>query len=119
VDARSLVNARRPCEWPAVVAHLSDKPGVLELNAEDDVTRSAAVIQAASYQLVPLSRPIGPWAILAVSGHGLLLVSVARDAWPTTLGSVWAHPAGWPVYTRRLVHRWVTGADLTEALPLG
>ena len=52
---RSLVNARRPCEWPAVVAHLSDKPGVLELDAEDDVTRSAAVIQAASYQLVPLS----------------------------------------------------------------
>jgi hypothetical protein len=104
---------------PAVVAHLSDKPGVLELNAEDDVTRSAAVIQAAGYQLVPLSRPIGPWAILAVSGHALLLVSVARDAWPTTLGSVWGHPAGWPVYTRRLVHRWVTGADLTEALPLG
>jgi hypothetical protein len=68
---------------------------------------------------VPLSRPIGPWAILAVSGHGLRLVSVARDAWPTRLGSVWGHPAGWPVYTRRLVHRWVTGADLTEALPLG
>jgi hypothetical protein len=104
---------------PAVVAHLSDKIGVLELNAEDDVTRSAAVIQAAGYQLVPLSRPIGPWAILAVSGHGLLLVSVVRDAWPWTLGSAWGQPAGWPVYTRRLIHRGVAGVDLPEALPLG
>ena len=99
-------------------ARRADTPGGLALNAEDDVTRSAAVIQAAGYHLVPLSRPIGPWAILAVSGYGLLLVSVVRDAWPSTLGSAWGHPAGWPVSTRRLLHRWTPDAALPEALPL-
>jgi hypothetical protein len=92
---------------------------MLALNAEDDVGRSAAIVQAAGYQLIPLARPIGPWAILVVSGHALLLVSVVRDAWPSTLGAVWGHPAGWPVYTRRLIHRWPPDATLPEALPLG
>jgi hypothetical protein len=44
VDAAALSMPGDPVsDRPAVVAHLSDKPGVLELNAEDDVTRSAAV----------------------------------------------------------------------------
>ena len=92
------------------LARQADRPGVLALNAEDDLARSAAIVQAAGYQLVPISRPIGPWAILAVSGHGLLLVSVVRDTWPSTLGAVWGHPAGWPVFTRRLIHRWVAAS---------
>ena len=100
------------------LARPADRPGVLALNGEDDVARSAAIIQAAGYLLIPLARAIGPWAILGVSGHGLLLVSVVRDAWPSTMGSVWGHPAGWPVYTRRLIHRWMPEAPLPEALPL-
>jgi hypothetical protein len=106
-------------EQDIVVARRADTPGALALNTEADVARSAALVQAAGYVLVPLSRPIGPWAILAVSGHGLLLVSVVRDAWPSTLGSVWGHPAGWPVYTRRLLHRWTADQPLPDALPLG
>lgn len=89
----------------------------LELGDEDLVTRSAAVIQAGGYQLVPITRPIGPWAILAVSGQGLLLVSVVKDAWPTTMGGLWGHPASFPVNTRRLIHRW-TDKPLPDALSL-
>ncbi len=109
---------RRVSDRPAVLARRADTPGVVDLNAEDDVTRSAAIIQAGGYTLIPLARPIGPWAILAVSGHGLLLVSMVRDAWPSTLGSTWWHPAGWPVYTHRLIHRWVAEQALPEALGL-
>ena len=112
------VNRMSPSKG-TLIARAVEESRTFALNAEEDVGRSAAILQAAGYQLVPLARPIGPWAILAVSGHGLLLVSVVRDAWPSTLGSAWGHPAGWPVYTRRLVLRWVASADLPEALPLG
>ena len=44
MDAAALSMPGDPVsDRPAVVAHLSDKPGVLELNTEDDVTGSAAV----------------------------------------------------------------------------
>jgi hypothetical protein len=94
-----------------------DSPARIEVGDDELVTRSAAVIQAAGYQLVPLSRPIGPWALLATCGHGLLLVSVVREAWPSTMGALWGHPPGWPINTRRLIHRW-TDKPLPEALSL-
>ncbi len=101
----------------STLARRGGSPAPLELNEEDLVARSAAIIQAGGYQCVPISRPIGPWAILAVCGSGLLLVSVVKDAWPATMGGLWGHPAGWPVNTRRLIHRW-TDKPLPEALSL-
>jgi hypothetical protein len=102
----------------ATLARRADTSAHLELNEDDLVARSAAVIQAGGYQLVPITRPIGPWCLLAVSGQGLLLVSVVKDAWPSTMGAVWGHPAGWPVNTRRLIHRWKPDAALPQALSL-
>jgi hypothetical protein len=79
----------------STLAQRADSPAPLVLNEEDLVARSAAVIQAGGYQLVPIGRPIGPWSILAVCGQGFLLVSVVRDAWPSTLGHLWGpRPAG-------------------------
>jgi hypothetical protein len=100
-----------------LLAQRADSATPLVLNEEDLVARSAAVIQAAGYQLVPIARPIGPWSILAVCGQGFLLVSVVRDGWPSLLGHLWGHPHGWPVNTRRLIHCW-TDKPLPEALSL-
>lgn len=90
----------------------------LALNAEDDLARSSAIVPAVGYQLVPLRHAIGPWGLLGVCSEGLLLVSVVRDAWPSTMGAVWGHPASFPVNTRRLTHKWEAGTALPEALSL-
>jgi hypothetical protein len=76
--------------------------------AADALTRSSAILTAAGFVLVPLARPIAhAWDILAVAPTGLLLVAVGiGKAWPSTLGVVYGHPAGWPPSTRRLLHRW-------------
>jgi hypothetical protein len=100
------------------LAHCADRPGALALNVEDDVSRSAAVVQASGYRLVPITHPIGPWAILAVCSQGLLLVGVVREAWPSTMGGLWGHPASFPVNTRRLIHKWAPDAPLPETLTL-
>jgi len=99
------------------LARRADKPGALMLGEDEDVARSAAIIQAAGYQLVPLQHSIGVWGLLGVCSQGLILVSIVRDHWPSTLGVLWGHPAGWPVNTRRLIHRW-TDKPLPEALSL-
>jgi hypothetical protein len=75
-------------------------------------------VQASGYRLVPITHPIGPWAILAVCSQGLLLVGVVREAWPSTMGGLWGHPASFPVNTRRLIHKWTADAPLPEALTL-
>lgn len=93
------------------------RPVPVALNDDDSVARSAAIVQAAGYYLLPI-LPIGPWSILAVCGQGLLLVSVVKDAWPSTLGHLWGQPPGWPVNTRRLMHRWTDDKPLPEALSL-
>ena len=60
----------------------ADRPGAVALTAEeDDVARSAAIVQAAGYRLIPLAHPIGPWQILATCPRGLLLVAVVSEAW--------------------------------------
>jgi hypothetical protein len=99
------------------LARRADKPGPLAISLDEDVARSAAIIMAAGYQLVPLQHPIGVWGLLGVCSQGLLLVSIVRDHWPSTMGTLWGHPAGWPVNTRRLIHRW-TDKPLPEALSL-
>jgi hypothetical protein len=90
----------------------------LELGQDEDVARSAAIIQAAGYRLVPLAHSIGPWALLGVCSQGLLLLSIVRDAWPSTMGTAWGHPPSFPVNTRRLIHLWKPDAPLPEALSL-
>jgi hypothetical protein len=59
--------SRRPC-WtgsrtPSAGAS-TDKPRTVELNPEDDVARSASIVQASGYRLVPLEHSIGPWGLL-------------------------------------------------------
>jgi hypothetical protein len=105
---------------PAVttLARRADKPGLIAVNVEEDVARSAAIVQAAGYRLIPLAHAIGPWAILGACSQGLLLVAIVRDAWPATGGGLWGHPAGWPVNTRRLIHHWIADKLLPEALSL-
>jgi hypothetical protein len=75
-------------------------------------------VQAAGYQLVPLRHSIGPWGLLATCSQGLLLVAIVREAWPSTMGGLWGHPASFPVNTRRLIHCWKADAALPEALSL-
>lgn len=48
----------------------------MTLNAGDNVNWSAAVVQASAYRLVPITHPIGPWAILAFCSQGLMRVDV-------------------------------------------
>jgi hypothetical protein len=100
------------------LARRADRPGVVELDQDDDVARSAAIVQAAGYRLIPLEHSIGPWGLLGTCSQGLLLVAIVRDAWPATLGAVWGHPASFPVNTRRLIHCWKPDAALPEALSL-
>ena len=44
----------------------------------------------------------------------LMLVSVIRGAaWPEVgMGFAYSLPPGWPVWTRRLIHRWTDDARL-------
>jgi hypothetical protein len=99
------------------LARRADKPVPLAIGGDEDVARSAAIIQAAGYQLVPLAHSIGPWGLLGVCSQGLILVSIVREHWPSTMGGLWGHPASFPVNTRRLIHRW-TDKPLPDALSL-
>jgi hypothetical protein len=76
---------------------------------EDDVSRSAAILEAAGYEIVPLRHPLsGVWHLLAADPFHMLLVSVVRGpAWPDFGGvNAYRHPPTWPPWTRRLIHRW-------------
>lgn len=105
-----------PTEAPAF--RRADKPGPLALGQDDDVARSAAIVQAAGYRLIPLEHSIGPWGLLGTCSQGLLLVAIVREAWPSTMGGLWGHPASFPVNTRRLIHCWKADTALPEALTL-
>jgi hypothetical protein len=93
-------------------------PAALALNEEDLTAKSAAVLQAAGYRMIPLAHAIGPWALLGTCTQGLVLCAVVRDHYPDTLGVALGLPAGWPIYVRRLVHVWKPDAPLPEALSL-
>jgi hypothetical protein len=89
--------------------------------AEDDVTRSAAILEAAGYEIVPLRHPLaGVWHLLAADPFHMLLVSVVRGPeWPALGGvSLYRHPPTWPPWTRRLIHRWTDDAVLPIHLTL-
>ncbi len=75
------------------LARRAGEPNMAALNAEDDLTRSAVIVQAAGYQLLPLRHSIRPWGRLGVCSQGLLLVAVVREAWPSTMGGLRGHPA--------------------------
>jgi hypothetical protein len=93
----------------------ADKPGPLAPNPEDHVSRSAVIVQAAGYRLIPLAHPIGPWQILATCPRGLLLVAVVDEAWPA-LGVRYGAPPSFPMVTRRLLHHWMPERPLPTAL---
>ncbi len=92
----------------APTAALAEAPTPLE--------RSAAIVMAAGYRILPLLAPIGPWQILGVSPQGLLLVAVVPEF--QHLGVLYGAPAGWPHFTRRILHRYPAGADWPETLAL-
>lgn len=52
------------------------------------MARSAAIVQAAGYRLVPLEHSIGPWGLLGTWSQGLLLVAIVRETWPSTMGGL-------------------------------
>ena len=81
-------------------------------------TGSNTWTQAAGYRLIPLEHSIGPWGLLGTCSQGLLLVAIVREAWPSTMGGLWGHPASFPVNTRRLIHCWKADTALPEALTL-
>jgi len=78
-----------------------------------DVEKSAPVLAACGFRVVPLREPIGVWHILAVSNRTLLLVSVQRE-FPKDVGR-FGHPYQFPAaLTTRLIHRWTDGQPLPQ-----
>jgi len=89
--------------------------------SENDVDASAAILEAAGFELVPLRYPLAAvWHLLAVSPSTLLLVSVIRGPdWPAVSpGFAYQLPPGWPVWTRRMIHRWADDAPLPAHMSL-
>ena len=88
-----------------------DTGDVAPTQAQDanDVMKSAMILEAAGFRLVPLSHPIAPWQLLGVSPQGLMLCHVCRGDWPSTLGVLFGFPPGLPLSTRRLLHKWTDG----------
>jgi hypothetical protein len=83
----------------------------------DAVARSAALLSAVGFALIPLAQPIaGAWDLLAVSPRGLTLIA-ARSEKPNLLGTTYGAMPGWPPSTVRLILVWGAGA-LPTAFPL-
>ena len=88
-------------------------------DVDDIMEKSTMILEAAGFHLVPLSHPLGPWQLLAVSPQGLLLLHICQgDDWPSTLGVLFGAPPFWPVSTRRLLHRWIAGEPWPAVLAL-
>ncbi len=81
-----------------------------------DVEQSAAILEAAGCDVVPLLRPIAQaWNLLGIGPHGLLLVHVVRGTWPEMLGvQSFGIPPRWPASTGRLIHSYVDGGPRPE-----
>ena len=80
------------------------------------VAKSAALLAAAGFQLVPLAHPVGPRLLLAVSPRGSTVVAPVTEK-PTLTGATYSVPAGWPMGTVRLLLIWGDG-PLPTALSL-
>jgi hypothetical protein len=78
--------------------------------APDDVARSAALLTAVGFALIPLAKPIaGAWDLLAVSPRGLTLIAAASEK-PNLLGTTtYGAVPGWPTGTVRLILVWGDG----------
>jgi hypothetical protein len=88
--------------------------------SENDVDSSAAILEAAGFEIVPLRHPLaGVWHLLAADPFHMLLVSVIRGTeWPDFGGAnPYRHPPTWPPWTRRVIHKWGEGL-LPEAMTL-
>jgi hypothetical protein len=80
--------------------------------------RSAALLQAVGFSLIPLAEPIaGTWDLLAMSPRGLTLVA-ARAEPPNLVGHAYGLPPGLPEGTRRLILTWSPDAALPTPLTL-
>ena len=69
------------------------------MTSENDIEASAAILEAAGYELVPLRHPLaGVWHLLAADPFHMLLVSVIRGPeWPDFGGAnPYRHPPTWP-----------------------
>src|SRR5579864_2531877 len=76
----------------------------------DDVARSAALLTAVGFSLIPLATPIaGAWDLLAVSPRGLTLIAAVSEK-PNLLGTTYRAVPGWPASTVRLILVWGDGA---------
>ena len=80
------------------------------------VAKSAALLEAVGFQLVPLAHPVGAWPLLAVSPRGLTVVAPVTEK-PALTGTTYSVPAGWPAGTVRLILVWGAG-PLPQALTL-
>ena len=105
-----------------VLAHSTDTPGMLEFNAEEDVSRSVAVFEAAGWTVIrsvpPVSNTRPLVATLPAVPIALLLVAVLRERPAQMPGIAFGPPPGWSPSTRRLLHVWTADAALPEALSL-
>ena len=81
------------------------------------VERSAHILEAAGYRLLPLREPIGPWQLLAVDPRGVLLLAVVEGACPA--GVAFGVPGAFPRQTKCLVHVWEPDAALPKTLSFG
>ena len=85
---------------------------------DEPIHRSAAVLEAAGCQLLPLAHAIGPWPLVGVTPAGLILCAVVAEAWPADLGIRYGPLSGWPPTTRRLLHHWRPDAPWPVVLAL-
>jgi hypothetical protein len=75
----------------------------------DAVARSAALLTAVGFSLIPLAQPIaGAWDLLAVSPRGLTLIAAVSET-PTLMGTTYGAVPGWPAGTVRLILVWGDG----------
>lgn len=100
----------------------AEKPGPLALTAEDDVSRSAALLEASGWTVIRSVPPVSnTWPLVATLPAvpiALLLVAVVRERPAQLPGVVYGPPPGWSPLTGRLIHHWSPGAELPEAIRL-
>jgi hypothetical protein len=87
----------------------------------DYAERSQRILEAAGFEVLPLTRRIGDaWDLLGASPQGLVLVGLfMRADWPSFAGvNRYRCPSSFPPATRLLGHRWTPDADWPEVRTL-
>lgn len=83
----------------------------------EDVPRSVAVLEAAGFTVLELTRPVRDvWQLVALTGShpGVLLVGVFATL-PDPLDPRLGLPGGFPPHTRQLLHAWPADGALPAA----